>query len=232
MRDVAVALTPRRRHGGLVTRGGGSRLGRRRPRVVSRAARPADRARSRRGCRPATGARVTIVPHGPLFGLSFAALLDSARPLFRRALYPVHYAPSAAALQMPAPARGGGAAPAALSGGRGSGGGGRRRDSCRVCRALATKPPRRALLSRGTATVVTGTHAPILRASPALATGQHGAALRHARRRLRRPSARLYLALAGGRLTTRDIYGLDLHADLIFLSACRSGGRADHRRRD
>jgi CHAT domain-containing protein len=32
-----------------------------------------------------------------------------------------------------------------------------------------------------------------------------------------------YLALADGKLTARDIYGLNLNADLVFLSACRSG---------
>jgi CHAT domain-containing protein len=32
-----------------------------------------------------------------------------------------------------------------------------------------------------------------------------------------------YLALSDGKLTTRDIYGLNLNSDLVFLSACRSG---------
>src|SRR5437899_9069363 len=33
-----------------------------------------------------------------------------------------------------------------------------------------------------------------------------------------------FLALADGQLTTDEIYGLDLDASLIVLSACRSGG--------
>ena len=32
-----------------------------------------------------------------------------------------------------------------------------------------------------------------------------------------------FLALSDGKLTTRDIYGLNLNSELVFLSACRSG---------
>ena len=80
----------------------------------------------------------------------------------------------------------------------------------------------RALLPAGTATVVTGARADLSRVaalapdSTVLHFATHGVVLDD------RPLDS-YLALAGGRLTTRDIYGLDLHADLIVLSACRSG---------
>jgi CHAT domain-containing protein len=168
------------------------------------------------------GARVTIVPHGPLFGLSFAALLD-ARGRYFVERYTVHYAPSAAALQMaardatepprrvrylvvadPAEAGGAGGTLPRLPGAR---------DEAAAVRALL--PP-------GTATLVTGTRADLARVealapdSTVLHFATHGIVLDD------RPLDS-YLALARGRLTTRDIYGLDLHADLVFLSACRSG---------
>jgi CHAT domain-containing protein/tetratricopeptide (TPR) repeat protein len=171
----------------------------------------------------ATGARVTIVPHGPLFGLSFAALLDPRGRYFIER-YTLHYAPSAATLQMPERAAAektprppryllvADPAPAGQAGDKLPRLPGARDEAAAV----------RALLPARSATVITGTHADLSRVA-ALAPGStvlhfatHGVVLDD------RPLDS-YLALAGGRLTTRDIYGLDLHADLVVLSACRSG---------
>ena len=167
------------------------------------------------------GARITIVPHGPLFGLSFAALMDPRGRYFIER-YTVHYAPSAAALQYAArnvadrskkphylliadPANAG------APGDR----------LPRLPGARSEAAAIRALLPAGAATIVSGTRADAPRitalapANTVLHFATHGVVFDD------RPLDS-YLALANGTLTARDIYGLDLHADLIVLSACRS----------
>ena len=170
----------------------------------------------------APAARVTIVPHGPRFGLSFAALMDSrGRYLLER--YTLHYAPSAASLQrtglkpeaMPSPPRYLLIADPANAGGAAD-------RLPRLPGARSEAAAVRALLPAGAATLVMGSRADTARvtglapASTVLHFATHGVVLDD------RP-LESYLALANGRLTARDIYALDLHADLVILSACRSG---------
>lgn len=167
------------------------------------------------------GARITIVPHGPLFGLSFAALVDGrGRYLLER--YTLHYAPSVAALQFT-----GGSPGAERSGARyllvadplNAGGAGDHLP--RLPGAQREAVAVRALLPAGSATIVSGSRADSARviglaaASTVVHFATHGVILDD------RPLDS-YLALANGRLTARDIYALDLHADLVILSACRS----------
>jgi CHAT domain-containing protein/tetratricopeptide (TPR) repeat protein len=169
----------------------------------------------------ATGARVTIVPHGPLFGLSFAALLDRRGRYFVER-YTVFYAPSAAALQMPAPAAEPSRPPRYLLVADPSPAGSAGDNMPRLPGARAEAAAVRALLPPRSATVITGTRADL---SHVAALGPGSTVLHFATHGVVLDDRPLdsYLALAGGRLTTRDIYGLDLHADLIVLSACRSG---------
>jgi tetratricopeptide (TPR) repeat protein len=167
------------------------------------------------------GARITIVPHGPLFGLSFAALMDGrGRYLLER--YTLHYSPSAAALQFtsgrrePPPA-----APRYLLVADPVNAGGADDHLPRLPGARIEADAVRALLPPGTVTIVSGARADRARVgrlapgSSVLHFATHGVVLDD------RPLDS-YLALANGRLTARDIYAMDLHADLVILSACRS----------
>ena len=178
------------------------------------------------------GSRLTVVPHGPLFLLSFAALQD-ARGRYLLEDYSLHYSPSAAVL----------------------------RATVRKARTLESAPPRRVfvadprflpeegvrlpqlpgtrrevrasagLLPPGDTVVLAGRDAPkanVRRLAP-------GAGLLHfATHGIVRDDQPLdsFLALSrgerpegtdDGRLTVRDIYGLDLQATLVVLSACRTG---------
>jgi CHAT domain-containing protein len=177
------------------------------------------------------GSRLTIVPHGPLLHLSFAALAGpDGRYLVED--HAVHYVPAIGALRFTAAADArarktppryllvadpaievppGGPALAPLPGSRAE------------VRALA------GLMPRGSTTMLTGEEATEERVrslAPShslLHIATHGVAADSS-------VAAPWLAMAGaraaaadGRLTADEIYGLDLRAELVFLSACRSG---------
>lgn len=168
----------------------------------------------------AAAARITIVPHGPLLGLSFAALLDGrGRYLLER--YTLHYAPSVAVLQYAQPpvtsreaSRYLLVADPANPGGAGGG-------LPRLPGARSEAAAVRSLLPAGSATLIAGTGADGPRVK-ALASGKH--VLHFATHGVIVDDRPLdsYLALANGRLTAREIYALNLNADLVILSACRS----------
>jgi CHAT domain-containing protein/tetratricopeptide (TPR) repeat protein len=180
----------------------------------------------------APGSLLTIEPHGPLVMLPFAALRDTrGRYLIER--YTLHYVPAVSLLRFTEAKKGNGhSAPNFLvvadpSGTpRGHGGeplpplAGARREAATVARMLprsgltmlegsrATQRQVEALAGRSTV-LHFATHGIIRDDQPFesyLALGGNGWDLQH-----------------DGRLTAQKIYGLDLHADLVFLSACRSG---------
>jgi CHAT domain-containing protein/tetratricopeptide (TPR) repeat protein len=176
---------------------------------------------------PASGGRLTIVPHGPLLRLSFAALRDAAgRYLIEQ--YAIHYVPSVGVLRFTA-GRSGRETPqapryllvGAPAGARDADTGaplpplpGARREIARIA----------AMLPADRTTVLTGARAdePHVLSDLASASVVHLAA--HA---IVEPGDPLssYVALhpgAGqdGRLTAAAIYGLTLHADEVVLSAC------------
>jgi CHAT domain-containing protein/tetratricopeptide (TPR) repeat protein len=180
----------------------------------------------------APGNRIAIVPHGPLFLLSFAALQDEAgRYLLEK--YTLHYAPAAALLRFtheqrqqrasvprryllvadPArmPARPDGQPLAPLPG--------TRREVTTIARLLAGSP----------VTVLTGPQAGI----SDVRAGMRDATIIHlATHGIVRDDEPLdsFLALGraapaaedDGRLTAGKIYRLDLRADVVVLSACRT----------
>jgi CHAT domain-containing protein len=179
----------------------------------------------------APGSRIAIVPHGPLFLLSFAALQDEdGRYLLEK--YTLHYAPTVGLLQLthdkrlpsgspkrflliadPAsmPARPDGQRLVPLPGAR------------REVTAIAP------LLAGSSVTVLTGHQANIsdvrhrMRDATVIHFATHG---------IMRDDAPFgsFLALGrsalgvedDGRLTADEIYGLDLRADIVVLSACRT----------
>jgi len=184
---------------------------------------------------PASG-RLTIVPHGPLFKLSFAALTDKrGKYLIER--FAVHYAPSATALEFtsqssaahqrqsgyllvadPAPL------PSILDPIDG-----RPRPlpplpgSTREARAIA------ALLPPDETTMLDGARATEVQVKAAL----HGKRVLHlATHGVIRDAEPLasFIAVgesgrdagADGRLTAEELYDVDLDSDLVVLSACRS----------
>ena len=187
---------------------------------------------------PASG-RVTIVPHGPLFKLSFAALTDKrGKYLIER--YAVHYVPSLAVLEFTAqaasrPRRSGFllvADPAPLPSVVDSLDGRSRPlprlpGSIRETRAIA------ALLPAGETTVLDGG-----RASEAdVAAAIRGKRVLHlATHGIIRDSEPLASFIAvgetgrdaahDGRLTAAELYHVDLESDLVVLSACRSADGA------
>ena len=181
-----------------------------------------------RAALPPRGRLLTIEPHGPLFRLSFAALLDE-NGTYLIEKYPLHYTPAAAVLQFTATSRKSDqagrfllvadpslSATAAdssplppLPGAR------------REVQAIAR------LLQPGAATVLAGAEATeerfrsLLNDKTVIHLATHG---------IIRDDQPLdsFLALGAsgsgdGRLTAQSIYGLDLQADLVVLSACRSG---------
>lgn len=179
--------------------------------------------------------RLTVVPHGPLFKLSFAALKDTrGRYLVER--YSLHYAPSLAALEFTAesaarPRHDGYllvADPAPLPSVIDSIDGRPRSlprlpGSGREARAIA------ALLPAGTATVLDGLGAN----EPMVTAALHGKRVLHlATHSIVRDSDPLLSFIAvgstgrdaahDGRLTAGEMYDLDLESDLVILSACRS----------
>jgi CHAT domain-containing protein len=184
---------------------------------------------------PATpGALVTIVPHGPLLNLSFAALQD-ARGRYLLEDYTLHYVPAGAVLQFTAGKRRADArasnlllvADPVLPAGS------------RLDRPLPRLPGARSeagaiarLVSRDRVTMLADQAA----AESAVRSAAGGKAILHfATHAVVRDDDPFgsFLALAAGAgsgpagdglLTAQEIYGLDLRADLVVLSACRSGG--------
>jgi CHAT domain-containing protein/tetratricopeptide (TPR) repeat protein len=178
----------------------------------------------------ARGSLLTIVPHGPLFRLSFAALLDDrGRYLIER--YRLHYVPSGGSLlylksassDADAPIRyllvGDPAERADLSKAALPPLPGAAREVAAIAR----------MLPRGTATVLTGARVTEDRVRHMVGSHEVLHLATHAVLRDDRPFDS-FLALGGrgrdaatdGRLTTADIYGLHLNADLVVLSACQS----------
>jgi CHAT domain-containing protein len=179
-----------------------------------------------------TGARLTIVPYGPLLGVPFAALRD-ARGRYLVERYTIHSVPAGAVLQFTAgkiraDARVGSvlligdpAAPPRIPGEPALP---RLAGASEEVRAIAR------LLPASRATVLAGQAATERRVRTALPgkTVIHFAT--HGIVRDGNPLASfLALGTSGGdsgdgQLTADKIYGLDLDANLIVLSACRSGG--------
>jgi CHAT domain-containing protein len=186
-----------------------------------------------RGALPkAPGALLTIVPQGPLLNVSFAAL-QNAQGRYLLEDYALHYAPAGAVLQFTAPKRRADARtgpmllvadPAMptltnldrplprLPGARG--------EAARIARLVPAS--RLTMLQDTSATEARARDAASGKAVLHFAT--------HAIVRDDDPFAS-YLALgpsasggADGLLTSQEVYGLDLNADLVVLSACRSAG--------
>jgi len=176
------------------------------------------------------GSLLTIVPHGALAGLPFAAL-QNERGRYLLEDFTLHYAPAGAVLQFTA---------------------GRRRADARsgpvliVADPLVPKPARlgrplpplsgarleaRAIarqLPSGRRTLLIGSDATERRVT---AAAEHKAVIHFATHAIVRDDAPFesFLALgadgaADGSMTAEEIYRLNLDADLVVLSACRSGG--------
>jgi CHAT domain-containing protein len=182
---------------------------------------------------PRSGALLTIVPHGPLSGLSFAALL-SERGRYLVEDYALHYVPAAGVLEFTQ---------------------GKRRPDARASNVLLVADPSLGSRSRldrplpplpgaraearAVAMVVPGARAVIIEGSDATeatvrrTAGANGV-LHFATHAIVKDDDPFgsFLALgptsaetaADGLLTASEIYGLSLNADLVVLSACRSGG--------
>jgi CHAT domain-containing protein/tetratricopeptide (TPR) repeat protein len=167
------------------------------------------------------GSRITIIPHGPLFALPFAGLRDAHGRYFLER-YTLEYAPAISVLRF---TRGSashteGAVPHLLLVADPAGMQklglpqlpGSRREAADVARRFPS----------GEVTMLTGVEAQAgtVRTMAAKSSIIHFAT--HGILDDTQPFDS-YLALADGKLTARDIYGLNLNADLVFLSACRSG---------
>jgi CHAT domain-containing protein/tetratricopeptide (TPR) repeat protein len=187
-----------------------------------------------RGLLPrAAGSLVTIVPHGPLSNLSFAALQDE-RGRYLLEDYTLHYVPAGAVLQFTASKR----RPEARSGA--------------LLVVADPLPPKLSTLDRPLARLpgarseaaaisrlLPAARVTVLRDDAAGETAVREAVSRkavlhfatHAIVRDDDPFGS-FLALgrsvggaaADGFLTAQEVYGLDLDADLVVLSACRSAG--------
>ena len=170
------------------------------------------------------GSRLTIVPHGPLFALSFAGLRDASdRYLIER--HDLHYVPAIAALA-PAAARRTASTGALLVGDPG------RIDGEPGTEALPALP-----WAHREVEAVRTTLAPPLTVLTGDEATESGVRATLAGRRVvhfathgvisNEPNQPSYLALhpAGGddgRLSADDIYGSSIDADLVVLSACRT----------
>jgi CHAT domain-containing protein/tetratricopeptide (TPR) repeat protein len=167
------------------------------------------------------GARITIIPHGPLFALPFAGLRDAHDRYFLER-FTLQYAPAISVLRFTGAnaAHAEGAVPHFLLVADPAGMQklglpqlpGSRREVSDVARRFPANE----------VTVLTGADAQAdsVRSAAAKSTIIHFAT--HGIVDDTQPFDS-YLALADGKLTARDIYGLNLNADLVFLSACRSG---------
>ena len=179
------------------------------------------------------GALLTIVPQGPLLNLSFAAL-QNARGRYLLEDYALHYAPAGAVLQYTAPKK--------------------RADARTGPMLLVADPalPKLTTLDRPLPRLpgARGEAAQIARLVPArrLTVLQDDNASENLTRENVADKAVLHFAThaivsdddpfasflalgpaaggtsADGRLTSQEVYGLDLEADLVVLSACRSAG--------
>jgi CHAT domain-containing protein/Tfp pilus assembly protein PilF len=181
---------------------------------------------------PATpGALVTIVPHGPLTMLSFAALRDQ-RSRYLIEDYTLHYTPAAGALQFTARRETATAFDTTLVVADP-----RLPRRSRLERQLLALPGARAearsiarLAPSNTVVTLTGAEASEARVRELAADQRVLHFATHAIVNDEEPFAS-FLALAksdetavsDGTLTAQDIYGLQLKADLVVLSACRSG---------
>jgi CHAT domain-containing protein len=181
----------------------------------------------------APGALLTIVPQGPLLNLSFAAL-QSAQGRYLLEDYALHYAPAGAVLQYTAPKK--------------------RPDARTGPMLLVSDPtlPKLTRLDRQLPRLPGARNeaAQIGRLVPAsrLTVLQDGSATEARARDLMSGKAVLHFAThaivsdddpfgsflalgpsagsgsSDGLLTSQEVYGLDLNADLVVLSACRSAG--------
>lgn len=176
------------------------------------------------------GSMLTIVPHGSLAGLTFAALRDE-RGRYLLEDFTLHYAPAGAVLQFTA--------------------GERRRDGRTGSVLIVADPlvPKQAQLGRpfpslpgareearaiarlvpaGRRTTLIGPDATEVRVAAAV---ERTAIVHFATHAVVRDNAPFesFLALGAdaagdGLMTADEVYRLNLHADLVVLSACRSGG--------
>ncbi len=178
-----------------------------------------------------TGSLLTIVPHGPLATLAFAALQDERSRYFLED-YTIHYVPSVAVLQFTA---------------------GKRQKDSRAGRVLMVADPVPPALSsferplprlpgaraeaRAIAGLIPRARMTMLEGNvsdePAVRSASNGKAVLHfATHAIVRDDAPFSSFLAVGRamggddgmLTAQEIYSLSLDADLVVLSACRSAG--------
>ena len=174
------------------------------------------------------GARLTIIPHGPLFRVSFGALVNP-QGLYLIEQYELHYAPAIGVLRFT---------------------GAIRRDAG-IRHALFVADPNLPPSKGVPLTRLAGARQEVASAAQAVGSGTEsltGAQATEARVRALAPGRDVlhfathsivsdrdpldsYLALGGsgtnaandGRLTAAEIYGLNLDAGLVVLSACRSG---------
>ncbi len=167
----------------------------------------------------APGGRLTVIPHGLLFQAPFAAFVDG-RGKYLIEKWETHYAPSVASLEATAGEESGGRYLLA--------GNPLRAAAPEEAKQLAPLPGsqrevrRIAALLPDKATVISGKRLRL----DALLEGMAGAKVIHFATHAvvdpRRPFDS-YLALSeGDRLTAREIYGQELQARLVVLSACRS----------
>jgi len=180
---------------------------------------------------PRSGSRLTIIPHGSLFDLPFAVLIDDRGKYFLED-YAIHYAPAIATFELID----------------------KRRESQKsdvaanryLLAANPTKPPRMPDGSR--LSPLAGSSLELEKIAARLPAGSsqvlNGSALRvddlkrslsdhtvihfatHAVVDAARPLDSFLALSYGERLTTRDVYSTSLRADMVMLSACRSASGA------
>lgn len=187
------------------------------------------------------GGLLTIVPHGPLFRLSFAALLDE-RHTYLIERYRLHYVPSGGALSYLAGQSALKLAPSAVAVPNATARAGYLFVADPAARPAAGKvaPPSlpgamhevqaiAKMLPPGTGTILTGTQATedrlrgLVRGQRVIHLATHGQLNDN-------PRVDSFFVLSGrgaataedGRLTVAEIYDLTLDAELVVLSACKS----------
>ena len=180
---------------------------------------------------PSRGHRLTIIPHGPLMRLSFAALAnEKGRYLLED--YPLHYAPAAALLEFLAAKKrekdgvphfllvADPAFPSAVKG------------EDPLSPLPGARAEVRSIAHLLPAEAVTMLQGPTADKQAVTAWMSRSSVIHFATHGVGQDYQPLdsYLALSGGnvvadsRLSAKDIYALDLHANLVVLSSCRSGG--------